>query len=506
MVCGFALSGALATHGLWSGGGAGASPPGSLPTRAPYVAGELIVGYRPGVDPVAEVRRLTGIRVQAAQASSGAPDERVLRLPHGTSVLAAADRIRGLPGIRYAVPNYVAHIAGQWVPNDRGRTRRPRGWERLQWNFLPAAGVNAPAAWATLIRDHRAGARGVRVAVLDTGIAYRNWGHFRRSPDFAGTRFVDPCDLVLGHVRSGRCTDPYALDRNGHGTFVAGTIAEATNNRIGVTGLAYRAAVIPVRVLDAQGNGDASTIASGIRYAVREGARVINLSIEFTPGTSASEIPSIISAIHYAYRHRVVVVGAAGNDSASAIAYPARDNEVVSVGATTSDRCLAYYSNTGRGLDLVAPGGGDDSASVHSANCHPNRNLPGVFQMTFNDPRHPDRFSLPGDWWGTSMSTPEVSAAAAMVIASRVIGARPTPARILQQLEYSARPLGSGDPNAAYGYGLLDLGAAVAGRASPPSGTTTTITTPTATTSHPLIQRPSAGAPTGSTPTATSAG
>ena len=282
---------------------------------------------------------------------------------------------------------------------------------------------------------------------------------------------MEPCDLVLGAIKDGRCTDPNAVDREGHGTFVAGTIAESTNNHLGLTGLAYEASVMPVRVLDAEGNGDASTIATGIRYAVQHGAQVVNLSIEFSPGTTSGEIPDVVSAINYAHQHGVVVVGAAGNDEGTSLDFPAALPNVVSVGATTSDRCLAIYSDIGRGLNLVAPGGGDDAASVPGTVCHPSRNLPDIYQMTFNDSSHPGSFSLPAGWFGTSMAAPAVSAAAAMVIASGVIGEHPTANAVVARLEATARPLGEGRPNDDYGYGLLDVGAATSqgGPTTPPT-------------------------------------
>ena len=167
------------------------------------------------------------------------------------------------------------------------------------------------------------------MAVLDTGVAYRNWKTFHRSPDFGRTHFVSPYDFVSNNR--------FPLDRNGHGTFVAGIIAESTNNGIGLTGLAYGASIMPIRVLDSSGEGDEATIARGIRYAVSHGAQVINLSLEFLPSqvNSGSEIPQIVSAIEYAHRHGVTVVGAAGNDETNKIAYPARAPGVISVGATT---------------------------------------------------------------------------------------------------------------------------------------------------------------------------
>jgi serine protease len=462
-----------------------------------YAPRELIVGYRPPVrSPLAEIRtigRLPEARaVRGTTATAAAPASELIRLPRGASVTAAARAFARLPGVSYAVPNYVARAAGSWIPNDPGRTHHAGGWRRLQWNFLAKAGVNAPEAWANLRHDHRAGGKGVVVAVLDTGVAFRDWKKFKRSPDFAGTRFVDPCDLVAGTLEHGRCTDPYPLDRNGHGTFVTGVIAEATNNHLGLTGLAYGASIMPVRVLDASGDGYASVISRGIRYAVSHGAAVINLSLEFDLDVRASGIPTIISAIRFAHAHGVVVVAAAGNDSSTQIAYPAHAPQAVSVGATTLDRCLANYSNVGSGLDLVAPGGGEDTRLTSGAGCHPNRRLPDVFQMTFGNPSRPTAFGFPGGWYGTSMSAPDVSAAAALVIASRVLGRHPTPDQILARLEQTAQPLGGSAPNSDYGYGLLNVGAAT----SRHTGTTPTTTTPTTTT-------PTTTTPTTTTPAPT---
>ncbi len=132
------------------------------------------------------------------------------------------------------------------------------------------------------------------------------------------------------------------------------------------------------------------------------------------------------------------------------------------MGATTEDRCLAEYSNTDRRLDLVAPGGGADAAGLNDPTCHPDRNLPNIFQLTFPNPQHPGRFGFPSDSFGTSMSAADVSAAAALVIASGVVGRHPTPDQVLARLESTAQPLGSPEPNPDYGHGLVDVAAATA--------------------------------------------
>ena len=194
---------------------------------------------------------------------------------------------------------------------------------------------------------------------------------------------------------------------------------------------------MPVRILDGSGLGDEATIAKGIRYAASHGAQMINLSLEFLPNevSSASDIPEIVSALNFARSRNVMVVGAAGNDQSTQIAYPARTPGVVSVGATTRDVCLADYSNNGSGLDLVAPGGGSDAIMPSDPLCHPDRSLPSIYQLTLTSTPHWARFGYPSYYIGTSMSAPEVSATAALVIASGVIGRHPSPPRLLARLE-----------------------------------------------------------------------
>ena len=239
-----------------------------------------------------------------------------------------------------------------FLPDDAAGGR-PGDWARYQWNFAGRYGVDAPHAWANLIAAGAPGGAGVTVAVLDTGVAYTNRKSFRRSPDLAASQFVPGWDFVDD--------DAYPLDKNGHGTHVASTIAEQTGNGYGLTGLAYGARIMPVRVLDGYGDGDAIKIARGVIFAVDHGAKVINLSLNFDRRISAGQIPQLLRALRYAREHGTLVVTAAGNDHAEGLPYPARSEDVLSVGATTEFGCTATYSSFGRDLDVVAPGGGTDA-------------------------------------------------------------------------------------------------------------------------------------------------
>jgi serine protease len=418
----------------------------------PFLIAVAVVGAAPAAARAAAQYQPGKVVVRyTARGSDGLPVTRVVDLPPGESVAAGVRRWSARPGVLSATPNYIAHVSG-FIPSDPGNGA-PGGWEALQWNFLPFTGVDAPDAWQHLIDLGRPGGKGVIVAVVDTGIAYSNHAGFERSPDFSSIRFVHGYDFV-DH-------DAYPNDENGHGTHVAGTIAEGTNNGVGLTGLAYGVKLMPVRVLDSHGQGDTVPIAKGIRWAVDHGAQVINLSFEFPTGVTSPQIPSILDALRYAHRHDVLVVGASGNEAQEAVAYPARSSDVLSVGATTEHGCEAKYSNEGRNLDIVAPGGGKDAALPGDPNCRPkDRTGDGdIYQMTFTG-TSPLHFGLPSGYIGTSMAAPHVTAAAALVIASGLLGPHPTPAAIERRLELTARDLGAPGWDPHYGWGLLDAGKA----------------------------------------------
>ena len=247
---------------------------------------------------------------------------RAFDLPAGVSVRAGVAALRANPNVDYAVPNYIATASG--LPNDPGTVPpvggSKSGWTKLQWNFLPCGslcapgtapvenqspgGIDAVGAWKNLRKAGRAGGKGVTVAVLDTGVAYRDLGtRFRRSPDFGAKQFVPGYDFVS--------KDPVALDANGHGTHIASTIAEKTNNHVGLTGLASGAKVMPVRVLNGLGNGHADRIAKGIRFAAKHGADVINMSFNFSCG---NQVPAVAQAMRFASNRGVLLVASSGND------------------------------------------------------------------------------------------------------------------------------------------------------------------------------------------------
>jgi serine protease len=381
---------------------------------------------------------------------AGAP-EQVVAVAPGATVRGTIERLRRHPGVLSATRNYIARAS--FIPDDPGRSGTAGGWKDVQWNFAGPYGINAPAAWDNVARVGRPGGAGVIVAVLDTGVAYSDRGRFVRSPDLRGNRFVHGRDFV-DH-------DNTPHDLNGHGTHVASTIAESIDNGIGVTGLAFGARIMPVRVLDRNGEGDSAAIARGIRFAARRHVDLINLSFEFGDTVRARQIPGILDALRFARRRGVLVVGAAGNGSRAAVAYPARSPDVLSVGATTEHGCLAEYSNQGPTLDLVAPGGGDDAAIDSDPNCHPlERRGRDVIQMTFT--RNVHTFGLPGGYEGTSMAAPHATATAALVIASGVIGDHPSPAALAARLKETARDLGVPGPDNVYGAGLIDAAAATA--------------------------------------------
>lgn len=357
-----------------------------------------------------------------------------------------------------------------YVPNDSGVAAAVStgGWAAVQWELNGPFGINAPLAWSQASRLGGSGGRGVTIAVLDSGVAYASRGEYRRSPDLARARFVRGYDFVDG--------DPYPNDEYGHGTFVASTIAATANNAYGTVGVAYRARIMPIRVLDFEGRGYPGTIARAIRYAVRRGADVINLSLELYDGPPLAPTPrsvtasrAVRAALAHARRAGVVVVSAAGNSSDPNVPAKKYDTLAINVGGTTEHGCLGDYSNHGPGLDLVAPGGGADADIRGDVNCRPAGEAGRDISAVSFRVESPTRFEILPRFRGTSTASPHISGVVALVLASNILGRNPTPRAVEHHLEATARDLGAPGRDRFYGAGLLDAAAATA----PPDRVTT---------------------------------
>ncbi|MDQ4130657.1 MAG: S8 family serine peptidase [Actinomycetota bacterium] len=420
---------------------------------APYVPNEVLVRY--------EDDATRGDRARAQRESGTRLTE---RLPGGTRKLGILDgetvgetvrELRREPDVAYAVANYIARTSA-YFPNDPG-FGPPGSWTHAQWNFFGPASVNAPDAWEHAFRAGAPGGRGAVVALLDTGVAYQTRGRYRRAPDLRPGGFARGYDFVDN--------DRYPNDENGHGTHVAGTVAQWTDNGQGLTGLAYGAKVMPIRVLNSEGAGDSAGIARGILFAARNRADVINLSLEFDRYVrSERQIPEIVRAIRFARRRGAVVVGAAGNGGYATVAYPARTTGVISVAATTERPCQAEYSNWGP--EVVAPGGGGDTANVDNPRdlrtCQPGRPGRPVYQQTFGELGRVRSFGYPLEFEGTSMASAHVAATAALIVGTRRLGSRPSPDAVAARIRATARDLGHGGYDVRYGAGMVDSGAAIA--------------------------------------------
>jgi subtilisin family serine protease len=293
-----------------------------------------------------------------------------------------------------------------------------------QWAFTKVPYVNA---WTT---DNTQGA-GVTVAVVDTGVQQNH-------PDLSGQVLNGQFFL---HDNSGGTAFEGAggtSDPSSHGTHVAGTIAALSNNATGVSGAAPGSKILPVQVLCGDGTGFSSDVGSGIVWAVDNGAKVINLSL----GGGADSAEQ--SAVQYADSHNVVVVAAGGNDAqkGNAPSYPAAystsQGNVIAVAAVTNANPPGHasYGTTGNYLDISAPGGESSSNSSVAI----LSTVPGGYDTKA----------------GTSMATPHVSAAAALLIAA----ANCSDSQVRSRLIATAVDLGSAGKDSTFGYGLVDPNAA----------------------------------------------
>jgi len=438
------------------------------PRKQSYVANEIIVKFKEDTKPF-RVMEIIPSKTQ---------DEVVLRMKEnqkpvgvikvssrkaGETIENILEEFRKQNNVIFAEPNYLAYAL--MTPNDP--------YFSSQWHLDNPVygGIHMERAW-----DFSIG-KGVTVAVLDSGI--------REGTDLLGSCFVAGWDFVD--------EDSEPTDEDGHGTHIAGTIAQHTNNNLGATGIAYGSCLMPIRVLDATGEGTYANVAAGIRWAADNGAKVINLSLG---GDADSQ--TLKEAAAYAYQRGVTIVAACGNDNKPNCLYPAAyDDYVIAVGATQYDETKAPYSNYGPSLDLVAPGGNtslDQNGDGYGD---------GVLQQTFTK----NGWRITWGYYffqGTSMAASHVSGVAALLISA---GKANTPDQIRAVLQQTAEDKGTPGRDDIYGWGLVDAAAALRVITPTPTLTPTptfTLTpTPTATPTPTPEFTPTPTASPTPTPTAT---
>ena len=427
-----------------------------------YLPDSLIVKFRPGTSPAA-LRSMLALVDGTATTRLPNADFDIVTTQPGIDPEAAALRLASQPDVEYAQARYIVHP--RFVPNDPLYAR--------QWNF-PA--IEMERAW-----DINPGAASsVIVAVIDTGVAYRGGTirfsttnplaqqvfpgrtsvdiPFAAAPELGGaSRFVSPHDFIYN--------DDTPLDLVGHGTHITGTIGQLTNNGVGVAGMAFNVSIMPVKVIGdlwdfvfALATGTDDTVAQGVRYAVDNGAKVLNMSI----GRLGPPSPVIQSAVTYAVSHGAFVAIAAGNEfmSGNPVERPAdlgpQIEGVMTVGAVGRNRQRAPYSNTGPYVEIVAPGG-DQVADGQTG---------GILQQTFDDdfvlpPIGPPRFDVFVYAYeqGTSMATAHVTGMAALLMQQGITD----PAAIEAAIKRFATDLGPAGRDDQYGNGLINVRAALRG-------------------------------------------
>lgn len=395
--------------GLWFtilAGALLAAAPASAQQREDAEGTDVVVDLRDGT-PEARWRELSAeLGVNLRPNSFLASRDGVLhgRVP-AARVHEVLARLRAQPDVEAADENFRLRVSFQ--PND------PQFGD--QWHMTR---VGAPTAW-----DYTCG-EGAVVAVVDTGVACENHGDFTRVLDLAGTRCLTGYDFVADRE--------HANDDQGHGTHVAGTIAQTTNNGFGVAGLAHCATILPVKVLDQDGYGSLADVAEGIRYAADQGAQVINLSLG---GGRRSRLME--QAVAYARAHGALVVCAAGNNG-QYVESPASEPGSFAVSATDATDTIAWFSSRGPEVALAAPG-------------------VNVLQQTIcNHGR--DRCEQFAAWSGTSMAAPHVAGVAALLVSMGVTDSE----ALANALRGTAAVPEHGDRNRElYGAGIVNAANAV---------------------------------------------
>lgn len=410
--------------------------------RQPYIPGQILIKYK---SPDKSLVLLSPPDGAQGKILARLPqlDVTLWQVPAGAEK-PMVEQLQRDPSVQYAELNYQAQALE--VPNDE---RWPYQWA------LPKIG--APQAW------DMAHCQRIIIAILDTGIHLEHpdlrnvlWTNPGEIPgngidddgngkidDIHGWHFYQNCSTGICQPYE----NPVIQDDNGHGTHVSGIAAAETNNGIGIAGVSWGARVMTVKVLDQHGDGYYYDIAAGIVYAVDNGAQVINLSL-------GGEEPSSLlrDAVRYAYNRGALIVAATGNNGGSVL-YPAAYPEVMAVAATDANDQRASFSNYGSEVDIAAPG-----ESILST------------------------WLPPYDYYykrGTSMATPHVSGAAALLWSWRPDF---TNVQIKQRLETQADDVNSSlypGPDPYLGWGRLNMYRALADLLPGPTHTPTATPSPT---------------------------
>ncbi len=389
LLLGLSSLGSLADRGGRTG--AGSPAPGG------FVAGEVLVKFKPGVS-AAVAHRALPAQVTAVSDAVLPLGVKRLAVPPGREG-ATIDALRDNPLVEYAEPDYIARAVG--VPDD------PL-WG-YQWNMNK---IDAPQAW-----DITTGWTTTTIAIVDTGI---NGTHEDLTGKVtAGYDFIR--DVPLAPNANSDDYSPYY-----HGTHVAGIAGAQTDNGLGVAGVAWGAQLMPVKVLDSSGNGTYSGVANGIIWAVDHGAPILNISL----GGDYDSL-TLHDAVRYAYQQGTVQVAAAGNNlSSSQELYPGAYTETIAVSATDGGDNYVYPSTLKDYIDVAAPG-----VWVYSTQGN------GYGYLS-----------------GTSMATPHVSGLAALVWS---VFPTYTHTQVQEHIERTADDLGEPGWDQRYGWGRINAYRAV---------------------------------------------
>jgi serine protease len=298
------------------------------------------------------------------------------------------------------------------------------------------------------------------VAVVDSGVS--------QGSDLACRTFVDEYNVLTDQSGPGAAADNF-----GHGTHVAGSIAQCTDNAVGVAGVAFEAEIMPIKVLDASGSGSFSNVAKGVDWARTHGADIINLSLGGSCGSQtwpACSNSILNQAIEQAAAAGIVIIAAGGNSNQQTVMFPGNHPEAIAVAGVDYALDRAPYSNRGAALSVSAPGG-NLNADLN-ADGFPD----GIFQQTYERGAWEYKYKH-----GTSMAAAQVSGIVALLWSHVPAADRQ---QIRQALQETALDLGAPGKDNDTGYGLVQTAGALAALSAAAATATPTPTpteTPTAT-------------------------